>query len=305
MGSLFSFEHPKVLLSPIFTDHSLVGSRWREARSLEKPAFTFPLVLVGDVLPTRSNTEVVQGVIVRIPIFMVDLKAIWNCSSQQSPDDSVCSVRQVNGAYAYLEKDGVRRSVWFDGWFPNRVSLIVGEPHVPDHLGNKMLHWSTFPCERPGGLIVVEALGKVSFRGENFYSANLLPRSSTSFPLHDCFVCSGHTSLANGDSFLRELGLVGENLLSAITSARPLLLRSYFEIGEKLHRKFSKPLTSKVDGIAVEFDFLRRDNILTLGFIHDLGWMDSSEDHLAATGGPCAFIMAELNSKSRRATACL
>lgn len=41
-------------------------------------------------------------------------------------------------------------------------------------------------------------------------------------------------------------------------------------------------------------------HILTLGFTHGSNDVDSSEDHLAATGGPCAFIMAETNSKSSR-----
>jgi hypothetical protein len=44
--------------------------------------------------------------------------------------------------------------------------------------------------------------------------------------------------------------------------------------------------------------FGKEDDIISLGFAHGIDDVDSSEDHAAATGGPCAFIMAETTSKS-------
>lgn len=84
---------------------------------------------------------------------------------------------------------------------------------------------------------------------------------------------------------------------SAVALAQPNDVAVDVLPGLSKYYQIPKTLTGDVFDVGME----RR--ITNLGFIHDLDDMDSSEDHLAATGGPCAFIMDETSSKSTRRTA--
>lgn len=95
-----------------------------------------------------------------------------------------------------------------------------------------------------------------------------------------------------------------ENCLldATFTSANPsdvILVPLYLHDSENTEL-LSDQIGNRLLVLALQF---RGINIVW-GLAHVLDGLDSSEDHLAATGGPCAFIMAETTSKSRGAIAC-
>lgn len=79
---------------------------------------------------------------------------------------------------------------------------------------------------------------------------------------------------------------------SAVALAQPNDIAVDVLSGLSQDYKIPKTLTGDVFDVGVEW------GTTNLEFIHVHGMLDSSEDHLAATGGPCAFIMAETTSKS-------